>query len=250
MSEWRPWVFANKKAIIWDLDNTLYRITPEFGDILDSVMARVCVEQLGVDLDFETAKAKVKESFAQYRDGGEIFYRDYGVDVKEFYNAYHNNVPYEMIVPYEGLAERLRQLRLEQYVFTYSSHSLAEKILKHLGLYDIFKGRFYSVEDFNHTKKNESADVYLQLCDKIGAAPEDCIFVDDSYSNLIYPKEIGMTTVRLYYRENSAKGKDYIDAAYNGINKFLDDFIPLVNHRKPTGEVSALSGKLSFQTHN
>lgn len=142
MSEWRPWVFANKKAIIWDLDNTLYRITPEFGDILDSVMARVCVEQLGVDLDFETAKAKVKESFAQYRDGGEIFYRDYGVDVKEFYNAYHNNVPYEMIVPYEGLAERLRQLPLEQYVFTYSSHSLAEKILKHLGLYDIFKGRF------------------------------------------------------------------------------------------------------------
>ena len=250
MSEWRPWVFANKKAIIWDLDNTLYRITPEFGDILDSVMARVCVEQLGVDLDFETAKAKVKESFAQYRDGGEIFYRDYGVDVKEFYNAYHNNVPYEMIVPYEGLAERLRQLPLEQYVFTYSSHSLAEKILKHLGLYDIFKGRFYSVEDFNHTKKNESAGVYLQLCDKIGAAPEDCIFVDDSYSNLIYPKEIGMTTVRLYYRENSAKGKDYIDAAYNGINKFLDDFIPLVNHRKPTGEVSALSGKLSFQTHN
>ena len=142
MSEWRPWVFANKKAIIWDLDNTLYRITPEFGDILDSVMARVCVEQLGVDLDFETAKAKVKESFAQYRDGGEIFYRDYGVDVKEFYNAYHNNVPYEMIVPYEGLAERLRQLPLEQYVFTYSSHSLAEKILKHLGLYDIFKGVF------------------------------------------------------------------------------------------------------------
>ena len=80
-------MFANKKAIICDLDNTLYRITPEFGDILDSVMARVCVEQLGVDLDFETAKAKVKESFAQYRDGGEIFYRDYGVDVKEFYNA-------------------------------------------------------------------------------------------------------------------------------------------------------------------
>ena len=36
MLEWRPWVFAGKKAIIWDLDNTLYRITPEFGDILDS----------------------------------------------------------------------------------------------------------------------------------------------------------------------------------------------------------------------
>lgn len=75
---------CEQKAIIWDLDNTLYRITPEFGDILDSVMARVCVEQLGVDLDFETAKAKVKESFAQYRDGGEIFIATMGLTSRNF----------------------------------------------------------------------------------------------------------------------------------------------------------------------
>ena len=250
MLEWRTWVFNNKKAIIWDLDNTLYRITPEFGDMLDSVMARVCIEQLGVNLDFDTAKAKVKESYAKYRDGGEIFYRDYGVDVKDLYNAYHDNVPYDMIEPYDGLAERLSQLPLEQFVFTYSSHSLAEKILKKLGLYDIFKGRFYSVEDFNHTKKNESAEVYLQLCKTIDFDPKDCIFVDDSYSNLIYPKEIGMTTVRLFYRENSAKGKDYIDAAYNGINKFLDDLLPIFNAAHADKNTPNFSGKLNFQTHN
>ena len=28
-----------KKAIIWDLDNTLYRITPEIADMLDEKMA-------------------------------------------------------------------------------------------------------------------------------------------------------------------------------------------------------------------
>ena len=130
MFTWRPWVFTNKKAVIWDLDNTLYRITPEFGDVLDSVMAKVTIEQLGVDLDFETAKATVKESFAKYRDGGEIFYREYGVDEKKFYKAYHDNVPYELIVPYDGLAERLKQIPQEQFVFTYSSHSLAEKIIE------------------------------------------------------------------------------------------------------------------------
>lgn len=228
MFGWRPWVFTNKKAVIWDLDNTLYRITPEFGDILDSVMAKVSIEHLGLDLDFDTAKALVKESFSKYRDGGEIFYRDYGVDEKKFYKAYHDNVPYELIVPYEGLAERLQQVPQEQFVFTYSTHSLAEKIIEKIGLSEIFAGRIYSVEDFNHTKKNESPDVYLQLCDRIGITPNDCIFVDDSYSNLIYPKEIGMTTVRLFYKENSAKDKTYIDAAYNGINKFLDEFLPIV----------------------
>ncbi len=213
----------DKKAIIWDLDNTLYRITPEYSDVLDGVMAKVLVKDLGVKLDYETAKKKVKESYAQYRDGGELFYKEHGVDAKTFYDAYHNNVPVELIEPFVGLPERLASLPVEQFIFTYSSRSLAEKILKKIGLYELFKGRFYSVEDFNTLKKNESADVYLQLCEAIGFAPKDCIFVDDSYSNLKYPKEIGMTTVRIFYRENSAKDIEYIDAAFKGINGFLDE---------------------------
>ena len=84
MSEWRPSVFANKKAIIWDLDNTLYRITPEFGDILDSVMARVCVEQLGVDLDFETAKAKVKDLLPNIVTAAKFFIATMGLTSRNF----------------------------------------------------------------------------------------------------------------------------------------------------------------------
>ena len=32
-----------------------------------------------------------------------------------------------------------------------------------------------------------------------------------------------MTTVRIYYRNNSAKDKKFIDYAYKGIESFLDD---------------------------
>ena len=35
-------MFCDKKAVIWDLDNTLYRITPEFADKLDEVMEKAC----------------------------------------------------------------------------------------------------------------------------------------------------------------------------------------------------------------
>ena len=37
-----------------------------------------------------------------------------------------------------------------------------------------------------------------------------------------FAKEIGMTTVRIYYNNNSAKDKTYIDSAYKGINSFID----------------------------
>ena len=211
-----------KKNIIWDLDNTLYRITPEFADILDEATAIAAIEDLGVPLDFETAKAKVKESYRIYRDGGEIFVKEYGIDPRDIFLAYHKRKPVEPIVPYDNLLEKLEALPCEQYIFSTSTREICEKILKHIGLYDFFKGRFYSVEDFDSYKKNESSEVYKQLCRRIKVDPKDCIFVDDSYSNLEFPKEIGMTTVRIYYNENSAKDKNYIDDAYKGINGFLD----------------------------
>lgn len=214
----------SKKIIVWDLDNTLYRITPEFGHKLDETMARVGIDRLGLDMSFEVALQKVKEGFVKYRDGGELFYRDHGVDVADFYREYHKEVPYEDIVPYEGLYDALKSLDAEQYIFTYSSRDLAEKILHKLGLWEIFEGRFYSVEDFGHFKKNEDAKVYYKLCERIGHNPEDCIFVDDSYSNLEFAKETGMTTVRLYYASNSSKDKTYIDYAFNGIFDFLDNY--------------------------
>ena len=66
-------MFKNKKAVIWDLDNTLYRITPEFADRLDLAMAEALVLDLGVNMSVADCKNLVKESYRIYRDGGEFF---------------------------------------------------------------------------------------------------------------------------------------------------------------------------------
>ncbi len=214
-----------KKYLIWDLDDTLYLRTPEWGDLLDYTMAQALVEDLKLPMDVNEAAAKVKESYSIYRNGGEIFYRDYGVNPADLFYAYHKRKPVEKITAYPNLLEKIEKVPAEQYIFTASDRYASEKILKHIGLYDFFKDRFYSVEDFGVFKKNESSDVYLRYCEKIGAKPEDCVFVDDSYSNLEYAKEVGMTTVRIYYKNNSAKGMPFIDYAYKGAESFLDDVI-------------------------
>ncbi len=211
-----------KNVIIYDLDDTLYNKTEEFADLLDATMAQALIEDLGLKLDFETTKNLVTESFKIYRDGGEIFFRDYGINPKDLFIAYHKRKPVDKIVPYDNLLEKLEKVPAEQYVFTASDRYASEKILKHLGLWNFFKNRYYSVEDFGVYKKNESADVYKRYCQKIGVNPQDCVFVDDSYSNLEYAKQAGMTTVRIYYHNNSAKDKTYIDYAYKGLMSFLD----------------------------
>ena len=214
-----------KNVLIYDLDDTLYNKTEEFADLLDSTMATSLIEDLGVKMDFAKAKELVTESFKIYRDGGEIFFRDYGVSPKDLFYAYHKRKPVEKIVPYQNLLEKIQKIPAEQYIFTASDRYASEKILKHLGLWEFFKDRYYSVEDFGVYKKNESSEVYLRYCEKIGVNPKDCVFVDDSYSNLEFAKETGMTTVRIYYKNNSAKDKTYIDYAYKGIESFLDDVI-------------------------
>ncbi|MBQ7659225.1 MAG: HAD-IA family hydrolase [Alphaproteobacteria bacterium] len=218
-------MFEGKKAVIWDLDNTLYRITPEFADTLDETMALALIEDLNVPLSLEECKALVKESYRIYRDGGQYFYQTYNISPKDLSRCYHKRNPVHLIEPYSDLATKLKKIPLEQYVFTASSRSATERILRHIGLYEMFKNRFYSVEDFGVYRKNEDVNVYEQYCEKIGHNPNECIFVDDSYSNLEYAKQAGMTTVRIYYQNNSASDKPYIDTAFKGVHECIDVLI-------------------------
>lgn len=210
--------------IIWDLDNTLYFETDEYKNKLNEATAKAAIEEFNIPLDFATATEKVKESYSTYRDGLEIFSQEYNIPHKDLYISYHNykSELVSMIAPYEGLLEKLQTLNCPQYIFSTSTKDICEKILKHIGLYDFFKDRIYSVEDFDVYKKNESSEVYQRLCERIGVAPNTCIFVDDSYSNLQFAKQIGMTTVRIFYKNNSAKDMTFIDSAYKGIYECID----------------------------
>ena len=215
-----------KDIVIYDLDDTLYNKTAEFANILDTTMAETLVYDLGLDMSVEKAKELVTESYKIYRDGGEIFYRDYGIHPKDLFIAYHKRKPVEKIIPYQNLISKIERVPAQQYVFTASDRYASEKILKHLGIFEFFKNRYYSVEDFGVFKKNEDSKVYLEFCRKIGADPKDCLFVDDSYSNLEFAKQAGMTTVRIYHKDNSSsKDKSYIDYAYKGIESFLEDIL-------------------------
>jgi len=220
-----------QKNIIWDLDNTLYFETEEYKDKLNEATAIAAIKEFNLPLDFDAATQKVKESYSIYRDGLEIFAKEYGIPHKDLYKSYHNYKSnlISMIKPYDNLLNELQSINCPQYIFSTSSRNICEKILKHIGVYEFFKGRFYSVEDFNVYKKNESSEVYEKLCNKIGIIPQNCIFIDDSYSNLHFAKQIGMTTVRIYYRNNSAKDMNFIDYAYKGIYECINELKKIYN---------------------
>lgn len=214
----------NTIVIVWDLDNTLYRETPELHDYLDRITAEAAIEDLHLPLDLKTAEEMVKKSYKEYRDGGEIFVREYGVSPKAIFDAYHKRKELNVAIinPYKNLLEELKKLNVPQYILSTSSRGACEAILQHLGLAEFFTDKFYSVEDFDCYKKNESPEVYLKFCEEVGVKPENCLFIDDSYSNLEYAKKAGMQTVRLCHGKQNNKAVEYIDFAVDNINECLE----------------------------
>ena len=148
----------------------------------------------------------------------------FGISPKDMFEAYHKRKEMNLhpIVPYEGLLQHIEKLPCPQFILSTSSHDACEAILKHIGLYDFFAAKFYSVEEFDCYKKNESSDVYLKFCAAIGYKPEDCLFIDDSYSNLEFAKKAGMSTMRLCHGKPNDKCSEYIDIAVDNINECLD----------------------------
>ena len=214
----------SNQIIVWDLDNTLYRETPEFHDLMDQITAEAIIEDLKLPLSIEKAKAMVTQSYKTYRDGGEIFVQKYGISPKVIFDAYHKRKESHLypIKPYPDLLNKIKKIVCPQYIFSTSSHDACKAILKHIGLYEFFRGRYYSVEDFNFYKKNETAEVYLKFCEAAKINPLQCIFIDDSYSNLEFAKKAGMQTVRLCHGKENDQGTEYIDFAVDNIEECLN----------------------------
>ena len=116
-----------KKVVIYDLDDTLYHKTEEFAEILDTTMAEALVYDLGLKMDVNEVKELVTLSYKIYRDGGEIFYRDYGINTQDLFIAYHKRKPVEKIVPYDNLLEKIEKVDAEQYFLRQVTDMLRKK---------------------------------------------------------------------------------------------------------------------------
>jgi len=80
-------------------------------------------------------------------------------------------------------------------VLTASPRLITELCLKRHGVFELFDN-VWSIEDFGMTKADPR--IYLQVAEKLGTIPEDCVMVDDNVNVLKTAKKMGMQTVGVY----------------------------------------------------
>lgn len=131
---------------------------------------------------------------------------------------YHHRIPAK---PY--VQEKLLQLKKKGHslnVLTASPHSVLDKCLQRLELYDLFDN-VWSCDDFSTTKADPQ--IYVRAAARLGRGVEECLFVDDNIGAVSTAKKAGMIAVGVY----DESSKDYVAEMTAAADVYIYDFSEL-----------------------
>jgi putative hydrolase of the HAD superfamily len=200
---------------LFDLDNTLY---PAESGLMAEIERRMTAYVMRVTgLPRDDAYRLQKEYLAQYglTLGGLV--EHHGVDPADFHTIFHD-MPLEDVAQDIELVAAIARLPGRRLIFTNADAFHAERVLKHLGMTELFDGVF-DIGAADYLPKPA-----LATFEKISAAhaidPTTAAFFEDSERNLAPAAALGMTTV-LVGPHALASTADFVDYRTDKLASFL-----------------------------
>lgn len=194
---------------IFDLDDTLYPASNGmFAEISQRITRRVA-DTLGVPDD--EARAVQKQYWRQYGTSLRGLIVHHGIDPEPFLADVHDVAVERHLSADPGLRALLLRLSGRRHVFTNSPREYAERVLRALGVDDLFDQVF----DIRHSDLRPKPDphAYLRVLSALGTDGGRCLFVDDAPRNLPPARDHGMTTVWLRSPHSVAGGQAGLSVA-------------------------------------
>jgi putative hydrolase of the HAD superfamily len=182
---------SDMKLILIDVDDTLYpKGTGPFPHVNkridDYVMARC-------NVGFAEAKELRRGYISSYGSTLGGLMKHYGVDPDHYLRAVHD-VPVEDLLRQDlRLKKTLSGIENEMVVFSNGSVDYVKRVLKALGISDLFRDLF-TIEFMDFIPKPK-AYPYRKAIELYGRRPEECVLVDDRMPNICTAIDMGMDTV-------------------------------------------------------
>ncbi|VVB75788.1 Phosphoglycolate phosphatase [uncultured archaeon] len=113
----------------------------------------------------------------------------------------------------EGATRALSEIENKYPLFLASNHTpeLFERAIKNLGIKKFFKRIFVSFEMKAAKPDKKFFEIMLK---ETGYSPSECVFVDDSKTNLLTAKEMGFVTIWFNNKDDNSRNKIEFDANY------------------------------------
>jgi putative hydrolase of the HAD superfamily len=119
----------------------------------------------------------------------------------------------------ESFQKDLKECSLTMVAFSNGPGKYAKRVLKELGLADVF-GWLFSVDDVLPYCKPEP-EAFQCVFDKVGCKAEECVMIEDSMKNIRMAKQMGMKTVLVMRKGRSRKNLGNVSTSLN--NTAADD---------------------------
>ncbi|GFO55821.1 haloacid dehalogenase [Geomonas sp. Red276] len=180
------------KAIVFDLDGTLYQ-NEQMGDQVNLSACRYIAQLKGVsveeaDLMLEEARASLAGLAATLSQA----VISLGGNMHDLHERMAREVrPEGLLAEDERVVDLLRDLagRFEIHIYTNNNRSLSARIMKIIGVAELFD-KVFTIEDFWRPKPDEEA--LTSILDAIGKKAEETLFVGDRYQvDLALPATLG-----------------------------------------------------------
>jgi putative hydrolase of the HAD superfamily len=191
---------------IFDLDNTLHNASRHAFPVINRAMNTYLAARMGLS---ETEAGRLRTGY-WHRYGATLtgLMRHHpDIDPLEFIIASH---PLDELLsevhPMPGLKRTLARLPGRKILFTNGARGYAERLLSALGIAREFDGIF-SVEDTGLRPKPQMRG-YMRLLKRFRLDPYRCVMVEDSRTNLLPAKRLGMKTIWLRAGHRAAMEAD------------------------------------------
>ncbi len=177
-------MLSDLKAIIFDLDGTLY-VSNELGREINRVAVAYIAGLKGIDTEQAAALIKEMKTEISAVSGLDttlsVACMELGGDLRELHRRFADQVkPEAFLKRDERVVELLKILagRYELYLYTNNNLALATRIMELLGVGRLFR-EVFTIEDSWLPKPDRTA--FIKILHEIGKEPEQCMFVGDRY---------------------------------------------------------------------
>ena len=209
---------------VFDLDNTLYSVTPEMSLQINQLMSSFISGFL--DVDSEEARRIQKSYFRQYGLTVRGLILNHALDPQD-YMAHMSQMDLSQIGPDPRLARAIERLDGRKVIYTNAFGSHTEIVLDRLGMTEHFDA-IHDIETADFLPKPH-IDAYHDLCRRHEIDPTRSVMVEDTPHNLVPAAEIGMTTVWIRTGMDWAQGgdgADYIHHVVEDLASWLEEAAP------------------------
>jgi putative hydrolase of the HAD superfamily len=175
---------------IFDLDNTLYHVSPEMHGEVDELLGSFVSRFLGVD---RTEARRIQKAY--FHEFGMTLcglIERHGLDPEEYFE-HMLRADLSAIGPDPELVAAIAALDGRKVVYSNAPSAHVRQVLEQIGLAPQIDA-VHDIEAAGFTPK-PARSAYEELCRRHDIAPERAVMVDDIPRNLEPAAEIGMTTV-------------------------------------------------------